>query len=95
MAYKPKTRRLSAVLATALMAFAGSAFAQDIKFGFNADQSGTAAAELGMAARHGFELAIEDINKAGGLLGKKVIPVVRDDTGTPPKSIQKIGRAHV
>lgn len=69
---------------------AGAAVAQDIKFGFNADQSGTAAAELGMAARHGFELAIEDINKAGGLLGKKVIPVVRDDTGTPPKSIQNM-----
>ena len=69
---------------------AGIAFAQDIKFGFNADQSGTAAAELGMAARHGFELAIEDINKAGGLLGKKIVPVVRDDTGTPPKSIQNM-----
>lgn len=68
----------------------GAAVAQDIKFGFNADQSGTAAAELGMAARHGFELAIEDINKAGGLLGKKVVPVVRDDTGTPPKSIQNM-----
>ena len=90
MDHKVKTHRLSAVLAAALLAFAGSAFAQDIKFGFNADQSGTAAAELGMAARHGFELAIEDINKAGGLLGKKVIPVVRDDTGTPPKSIQNM-----
>ncbi len=58
MDHKVKTHRLSAVLAAALLAFAGSAFAQDIKFGFNADQSGTAAAELGMAARHGFELAI-------------------------------------
>lgn len=69
---------------------AGPTWAQDIKFGFNADQSGTAAAELGVAARYGFELAIEDINKAGGLLGKKVVPVVRDDTGTPPKSIQNM-----
>lgn len=81
--------KLLAVAAVCAMT-ASVAGAQDIKFGFNADQSGTAAAELGMAARHGFELAIEDINKAGGLLGKKVIPVVRDDTGTPPKSIQNM-----
>ena len=90
MSYKAKSHRLPAIVAAALIAIAGSALAQDIKFGFNADQSGTAAAELGMAARHGFELAIDDINKSGGLLGKKVIAVVRDDTGTPPKSIQNM-----
>lgn len=86
------THRVFKLLATAAICAmsVGAAIAQDIKFGFNADQSGTAAAELGVAARHGFELAIEDINKAGGLLGKKVVSVVRDDTGTPPKSIQNM-----
>jgi branched-chain amino acid transport system substrate-binding protein len=69
---------------------AAGAHAQDIRFGFNADQSGTGAAELGVAARHGFDLAIEDINKAGGLLGRKVVGMVRDDTGAPPKSIQNM-----
>lgn len=64
--------------------------AQDIRIGFNADQSGTGAAELGVAARHGFDLAIEDINKAGGLLGRKLVGLVRDDTGAPPKSIQNM-----
>jgi branched-chain amino acid transport system substrate-binding protein len=67
-----------------------ASFAQEIRIGFNADQSGTGAAELGVAARHGFELAIEDINKAGGLLGRKVVGIVRDDTGAPPKSIQNM-----
>ena len=92
MAIKGSTHRSFKLMATAVLCAlsVGAALAQDIKFGFNADQSGTAAAELGMAARHGFELAIEDINKAGGLLGKKVVPVVRDDTGTPPKSIQNM-----
>jgi len=81
----------SVVVAASICAFAASsAHAQDIKFGFNADQSGTGAAELGVAARHGFDLAIEDINKAGGLLGKKVAGIVRDDTGQPPKSIQNM-----
>lgn len=78
----------------ATAAFCGAAvstaYAQDIHIGFNADQSGTGAAELGVAARHGFDLAIEDINKAGGLLGKKVVGIVRDDTGQPPKSIQNM-----
>lgn len=84
--------RLRRVLLTGALAAALPALAQaqDIKIGFNADQSGTAAAELGQAARHGFELAIEDINKAGGVLGRKLVPVVRDDTGAPPKSIQNM-----
>ena len=79
------------LIAVAALAWGLSAAqAQDIRFGFNADQSGTGAAELGVAARHGFDLAIEDINKAGGLLGKKVVGIVRDDTGQPPKSIQNM-----
>jgi branched-chain amino acid transport system substrate-binding protein len=73
------------------LALAASAVhAQDIRIGFNADQSGTGAAELGVAARHGFDLAIEDINKSGGLLGRKLVGLVRDDTGAPPKSIQNM-----
>ncbi|MBI2772847.1 MAG: ABC transporter substrate-binding protein [Burkholderiales bacterium] len=77
-------------LSMALAMLGAASQAQDIRIGFNADQSGTGAAELGVAARHGFDLAIEDINKAGGLLGRKVTGLVRDDTGAPPKSIQNM-----
>jgi branched-chain amino acid transport system substrate-binding protein len=77
-------------IALALGAFMLGARAQDIRIGFNADQSGTGAAELGVAARHGFDLAIEDINKAGGINGKKLVGLIRDDTGQPPKSIQNM-----
>src|SRR5690349_3728261 len=69
---------------------AGGAFAQDIKIGYNADQSGSGAAEHGLSGRFGFEAAIEDLNKSGGLLGRKVVGVIRDDTGQPPKSIQNM-----
>lgn len=86
----PSLARQLIVSASIGVLAASAAQAQDIKFGFNADQSGTGAAELGVAARHGFDLAIEDINKAGGLLGKKVTGIVRDDTGQPPKSIQNM-----
>ena len=87
-----RSRALSWVAAaiTSGWMLAAPAHAQDIKVGFNADQSGTAVAELGIAARHGFDLAIEDINKAGGVLGRKLVGVIRDDTGAPPKSIQNM-----
>jgi branched-chain amino acid transport system substrate-binding protein len=86
----PKLAR-AMVAGTAFTAFAASSgLAQDIRIGFNADQSGTGAAELGVAARHGFDLAIEDLNKDGGLLGRKIVGIVRDDTGQPPKSIQNM-----
>ena len=85
-------RALALALASigVLGSVAAQAQAQDIKIGFNADQSGTAVAELGLAARQGFELAIEDVNKAGGVSGRKLVGVVRDDTGAPPKSIQNM-----
>lgn len=77
-------------LATVLAATAFQARAQDIKIGFNADLSASGVAELGLAARWGFEAAIEDINQSGGVLGRKLVAVVRDDLGTPPKSIQNM-----
>jgi len=86
----PKLTR-AVIAAAAFTSFASSSvLAQDIRIGFNADQSGTGAAELGVAARHGFDLAIEDLNKGGGVLGKRVVGIVRDDTGQPPKSIQNM-----
>ncbi|WP_163535966.1 ABC transporter substrate-binding protein, partial [Klebsiella pneumoniae] len=62
----------------------------DIKIGYNADQSATGAAELGLSGRYGFEAAIEDVNAAGGVLGRKLAGVIRDDVGAPPKSIQNM-----
>ena len=86
------TRRTVAALfaATALTAVPALAQQGEVKIGYNADQSATGAAELGLAGRYGFEAAIEDINAAGGLLGKKVVGVIRDDAGAPPKSIQNM-----
>ncbi|MGH9579208.1 MAG: ABC transporter substrate-binding protein, partial [Terriglobales bacterium] len=81
---------LAAFAALSLACAAAPANAQDIKIGYNSDQSGGGAAEHGLSGRFGVEAALEDINKAGGLLGKKVVLVNRDDTGQPPKSIQNM-----
>lgn len=82
----------TAMVAGAGLGFARSAAAADepIKLGFNADMSATATSEYGIAGRAGMEAAIADINAQGGLLGRQVSAVIRDDLGSPPKSIQNM-----
>ena len=60
--------------------------AQDIKLGFNGDLSASPSAQSGRAG----VIAIEDINAAGGVLGRKLVLVSRDDQSQPPKSIQNM-----
>ncbi len=79
-----------ALVASVVLALSTTAFSQDIKIGYNSDQSGGGAAEHGVSGRFGVEAAVEDINKAGGVLGRKIVLVNRDDTGQPPKSIQNM-----
>ena len=38
--------------------------------------------------RKGMELAVDEVNRAGGLLGRKVELVVRDDNGTPGDAVR-------
>ena len=78
-----------AVLAASLVA-AAAASAQDIKLGYNGDLSASPSAQSGQAAVLGMEAAIADLNAAGGVLGKKLSLVTRDDTSAPPKSIQNM-----
>lgn len=82
------TRMLGRCMAALTLVTVGAASAQDIRFAFNGDISATPAAAAGQAAVLGMRTAIEDINAAGGLLGRKVMLVVRDDLGQPPKAIQ-------
>ena len=81
---------LKSAILTACLIAAGSASAQDIKLGYNGDLSASPSAQSGQAAVLGMEAAIADINAAGGLLGKKIVLVTRDDTSAPPKSIQNM-----
>jgi branched-chain amino acid transport system substrate-binding protein len=81
-------RRLGAALG--VLAIASAAYAQDIKLGYNGDLSASPSAQSGQAAVLGMQAAIADINAAGGVLGKKLTLIVRDDTSAPPKSIQNM-----
>lgn len=74
----------------ALFAATAVAHAQDIKLGFNGDLSASPSAQSGKAGVLGIEAAIADINAAGGVLGRKLQLVIRDDQSQPPKSIQNM-----
>ena len=78
----------SLLLSAALAGVSGAALADDIKIGFNSDMSATGSADFGISALAGARQAADDLNAAGGVLGKKVVIVERDDVGAPPKAIQ-------
>jgi len=66
--------------------FALSAAAQPIKLGeLNSYKTFPAFLE---AYRHGMELALGEINRGGGLLGRPVELIVRDDTGSPGDAVR-------
>ena len=83
----PKTMK-SLLLAAALAGASGAALADDIKIGFNSDMSATGSADFGISALAGARQAADELNAAGGVLGKKVVIVERDDVGAPPRAIQ-------
>ncbi len=76
-----------ALLVGAALMISAPAFADDtIKFGLVAAMSGQSA-KSGEAITRGLSLAIDEINAAGGVLGKKVELVVRDDESNPAKGV--------
>ena len=84
-------RSISKLLGAAALSFFGlAAQAQEIKLGFNGDLSASPSALSGQAATLGLQAAIDDVNAAGGVLGRKLTLVVRDDLSQPPKSIQNM-----
>lgn len=76
-------------LLAALLAGPGVVQAQTsepIRIGFNAPLTGFAAAD-GASARNGAEIAVEQINAAGGINGRPLQLIVYDDQGSPKNSV--------
>src|SRR3954466_2576460 len=73
---------LPAAAAIALLAGAHGARADDIKIGMSGPTSG-AEAYFGTTWMNGAELAIKEVNDAGGIDGRKVVMVRLDDQGDP------------
>ena len=75
----------SAVLGIFALAASVSGQADSIKVGFNVPLTGFAAAD-GKSAKIGAELAVEQVNAAGGINGRDLELVVYDDQASPKES---------
>jgi len=69
----------------AALAFAASVGAQTVKIGVLAPLTGDAASD-GQSVQNSIQLAVERINKEGGVLGKKVEVVIYDDRADPKEA---------
>src|ERR1700710_851684 len=79
------TSRLTVV---ALACAAASAFAADpIKSGVDGPFTG-GSSSMGVSMRDGVRLATDEINKAGGVLGRQIVLVERDDESKNERGVQ-------
>ena len=46
----------------------------------------------GLAVKYGAEVAIDEINEKGGVLGKKLSLIQYDDAGAPPRGVDNVRR---
>jgi branched-chain amino acid transport system substrate-binding protein len=77
-----------ATLASAVFGFAGMAIAADpIKIGVDGPFTG-GSSSMGVSMRDGVRLAVEEINKTGGVLGRKLQVVERDDEAKNERGVQ-------
>ncbi|HQG39831.1 MAG TPA: ABC transporter substrate-binding protein, partial [Spirochaetales bacterium] len=73
---------LLTVLSVSLILAGCSQKTTEIKIGGVGPVSGEAAT-FGQSTKEGYELAVEEWNKAGGLLGNQIKLIFQDDKGDP------------
>ncbi|MET0381803.1 MAG: ABC transporter substrate-binding protein, partial [Burkholderiaceae bacterium] len=69
-----------------MLGAATHASAADIKVGVAEALSG-GAAQYGLAIRNGFQLAVDEINAAGGVNGNRIVLVIEDEQGKKEEAI--------
>jgi branched-chain amino acid transport system substrate-binding protein len=80
-----KMLRLTGLAAGLSLAFSGAALAQDITVGVAGPLTGQYAS-FGQQFKNGADLAVIDINAAGGVLGKKIKIAMEDDACDPKQA---------
>ena len=86
-----RRRLLVAAVAIALPLGAASA-AETIKIGGIAPLSPPGGVQTGESLRDGMKVAVEELNAAGGLLGKQVELIIEDTSGVPEKGVAAFER---
>ena len=76
-----------ATIGFALTLLAGTALAQPIKVGLTGPFTG-GSASMGVSMRDGVKLAVGEINKAGGIMGRQIQVVERDDEAKNEVGVQ-------
>jgi branched-chain amino acid transport system substrate-binding protein len=69
------------LLALIVLIFPGCGIRPAVKVGFSAEISGKQS-ELGVQLRNGVQMAVDEVNAAGGIDGRKITLIVEDDLGT-------------
>lgn len=83
-----KRRAFNLAVLPALALSAGFAMAADpIKIGVNGPFTG-GSSSMGVSMRDGVRLATDEINRAGGVLGRKIVLVERDDEAKNERGVQ-------
>jgi len=80
-------RVLSLLLGAALAAALPAHAAEPIKIGISGPFTG-GSSPMGLSMRDGVKLAVADINKSGGLLGRQIVLVERDDEAKNERGVQ-------
>ncbi len=86
-----KATGLGVAMVAGLLGFASSAPAQDIKLGVIAGMSGFGAS-YGASIQQGVEMALQEINGAGGINGHKLVEDLADDASDPAQSVLAMQR---
>lgn len=81
---KPVYRLISClwILGVYITMLTGCAVKRPVVFGFAGEITGTGS-DLGISARNGVMLAVEKVNQDGGIDGRRLDVVVKDDQGNP------------
>jgi len=80
------SRRLA--ISAAVILFAGAAAAADtIKLGVQGPFTG-GSSSMGVSMRDGVRLAVDEINKAGGVMGRQLELIERDDEAKNERGVQ-------
>jgi branched-chain amino acid transport system substrate-binding protein len=75
-------------LGFAVMGFTGAAIAADpIKIGVTGPFTG-GSSSMGVSMRDGVKLAVDEINKAGGVIGRQLLIIERDDEAKNERGVQ-------
>jgi len=92
-----KSAKLIGLALGATLVFSTAALAQDMTIAVAGPMTGTESA-FGRQMKNGAEMAIADINAAGGVLGKKLALDVEDDACDPKQArsvAEKIGGSKI